>query len=136
MLNAWKTGTPAHRKYIIRTLAFMIPYMLVCISMMTTDAFDDIIGKPAGWGLAAAVAAPVVGQLWATLSLIRESDEFMRAVTAKQFIVSAGLAMALATFWGFAETFANAPHLPGWLIYAAFWGIFGCVSPFVQGSRP
>lgn len=136
MLNAWKTGTPGHRKYIIRTLAFMIPYMLVCISMMTTDAFDDIIGKPAGWGLAAAVAAPVVGQLWATLSLIRESDEFMRAVTAKQFIISAGLAMALATFWGFAETFASAPHLPGWLIYAAFWGIFGCVSPFIQGSRP
>ena len=135
MLNAWKTGTPAHRKYIIRTLAFMIPYMLVCLSMMTTDAFDDIIGKPAGWGLAAAVAAPVVGQLWATLSLIRESDEFVRTVTAKQFIVSAGLAMALATFWGFAESFAAAPHIPAWLIYPLFWASFGAVSPFIKASN-
>jgi putative oxidoreductase len=135
MLNVWKTGTAAHRRYVIRTFAFMVPYMLVCISMMVTDAFDEIIGKPAGWFLAAAVSAPVIGQLWATLSLIRESDEFVRAVTAKQFIVSAGLAMALATFWGFAETFAAAPHLPGWLVYAAFWFIYGCVSPFIRTSN-
>jgi hypothetical protein len=135
MLKAWKTGTAAHRRYFLRTWAFMIPYMLICLSMMVTDAFDEIIGKPAGWVLAAAVSAPVIGQIWATLSLMRESDEFMRAVIAKQFIVSAGLAMALATFWGFSETFANAPHLPGWLIYAAFWGIFGCVSPFIRTSN-
>ena len=135
MLSAWKQGTPAGRRYIIRTWAFMVPYMLVCISMMLTDAFDEIIGKPAGWGLAAAISAPVIGQLWATLSLMRESDEFVRAVAAKQFILAAGLAMALATFWGFAETFANAPHLPGWLIYAAFWGLYGLVSPFIRTSN-
>ena len=135
MLSAWKQATPAGRRYVIRTWAFMVPYMLICISMMLTDAFDEIIGKPAGWGLAAAVSAPVIGQLWATLSLMRESDEFVRAVAAKQFIVAAGLAMALATFWGFAETFANAPHLPGWLIYAAFWGLYGMVSPFIRNSN-
>lgn len=135
MLSAWKQGTPAGRKYVIRTWAFMVPYIVICISMMVTDAFDDIIGKPAGWVLAAAVSAPIIGQLWATLSLMRDSDEFVRAVTAKQFIVAAGLAMALATFWGFAETFANAPHLPGWLIYAAFWMLYGMVAPFIRTSN-
>ncbi|RZJ43517.1 MAG: hypothetical protein EON87_12065 [Brevundimonas sp.] len=135
MLSAWKQGTPAGRRYIIRTWAFMAPYILICVSMMVTDAFDDIIGKPAGWGLAAVISAPVIGQLWATLSLMRESDEFVRALTAKQFIIAAGLAMALATFWGFAETFANAPHLPGWLIYAAFWGLYGMVAPFIRTSN-
>src|SRR5690606_10093363 len=103
--NAWRNGTAAHRRYAVRTFAFMVPYVLICVSMMVTDAFDEVIGKPAGWVLAAVVSAPVIGQLWATLSLIRESDEFVRAVTAKQFIVAAGLAIALATFWGFAETF-------------------------------
>ena len=135
MLSVWKTGTAAHRRYVLRTFAFMIPYTVVCISMMLTDVFDEVIGKRSGWILAAAVSAPIIGQIWATLSLIRESDEFVRAVTAKQFIVSAGLAMALATFWGFAETFAAAPHLPGWLVYAAFWGIFGCVAPFIRASN-
>lgn len=135
MMSAYQSGTPAGRKYIVRTFAFMIPYMLICGSMMVTDAFDEIIGKPAGWLLALAVSAPVIGQIWATLSLMRESDEYVRAVIAKQFILSAGLAMAVATFWGFAETFANAPHLPGWLIYAVFWGLYGCVAPFIKASN-
>ena len=135
MLLTWKNGTPAHRRYVIRTMAFMFPYMAICIAMMTTDAFDEVIGKPAGWVLAAAVSAPVMGQIWATLALMRESDEFVRAMTAKQFIVAAGIAMAVAVFWGFGETFADAPHLPAWLVYALFWAAFGLVSPFIRTSR-
>ena len=135
MWSTWNNGTPAGRRYVIRTWAFMVPYVLVCVAMMTTDAFDDIIGKPAGWVLAAAISAPIIGQIWAPLSLMRESDEFVRAVTAKQFIVAAGLALALATFWGFAETFAAAPHIPSWLIYPVFWACFGLISPFIKGSN-
>jgi len=135
MSSLWKSGTAAHRRYVIRTMAFMLPYMAICIAMMVTDAFDQIMGTPAAWVLAAAVSAPIMGQIWATLSLMRESDEFVRAVTAKQFIVAAGLAMAVATFWGFGETFAGAPHLPAWLIYPLFWGAFGVVSPFIRDSN-
>ena len=53
MFTAWKTGTPAHRRYIVRTMAFSVPYVAICIAMMTTDAFDDLMGKPAAWVLAA-----------------------------------------------------------------------------------
>jgi hypothetical protein len=116
-------------------MAFMVPYVAICIAMMTTDAFDEVMDKPAGWVLAAAVAAPVIGQIWATLSLMRESDEFVRAVTAKQFILAAGGAMAVAVFWGFGESFADAPHLPAWLIYPLFWAAYGVVSPFIRASN-
>ena len=135
MLSAWKGGTPAHKRYLVRTMAFMVPYVAICIAMMTTDAFDEVMDKPAGWVLAAAVAAPVIGQIWATLSLMRESDEFVRAVTAKQFILAAGGAMAVAVFWGFGESFAGAPHLPAWLVYPLFWVIYGVVSPFIRASN-
>lgn len=134
MLNVWKTGTPAHKKYVFRTFAFMIPYMVVCLAAIA-GAFDEVIGKPAGWVLAVVVSAPVIGQLWATLSLMRESDEYLRAVTAKQFIVASGLAMALATLWGFGESFAGAYHLPAWLIYPLFWACFGFTSPFIQATH-
>ncbi|MNI39393.1 hypothetical protein D3C73_935740 [compost metagenome] len=103
--------------------------------MMTTDAFDGVMGKPAGWVLAAAVSAPVIGQIWATLALMRESDEFVRMVTAKQFIIASGMAMAVATFWGFGESFAGAPHLPAWLIYPLFWAAFGLTAPFIRTSN-
>ncbi|MFN7129536.1 MAG: hypothetical protein ACK4OJ_10780 [Brevundimonas sp.] len=135
MLSFGKSTTPAHRRYVIRIMAFTIPYVAICVSMMTTDAFDEVMGKPAAWGLAAAVSAPVIGQIWAVLSLMRESDEFVRGVTAKQFIVSSGLAMAVATFWGFGESFAGAPHMQTWLIVPLFWGMYGLTAPFIRTSR-
>ena len=135
MLALGKSTTPAHRRYVIRIMAFTIPYVVICVAMMTTDAFDEVMGKPAAWGLAAAVSAPVIGQIWAVLSLMRESDEFVRGVTAKQFIVASGLAMAVATFWGFGESFAGAPHIETWLIVPLFWGMYGISAPFIRTSR-
>lgn len=134
MLMSWNNGTPAGRRYFVRTMAFMIPYALVNVAAIF-GAFDEIIGKPAAWVLAFAVAAPMVGQIRATLSLIRDSDEFVRALTAKQFIVSAGLAMAVASLWGFGESYAGAYHLPAWLIYPLFWFFWGVSAPFIRTSK-
>ncbi|MDQ1154331.1 hypothetical protein [Brevundimonas sp. SORGH_AS_0993] len=135
MFAAWKTGTPAHRRYLIRTMAFTAPYVAISVAMMTTDAFDEIMGRPTAWVLAAVVSAPVIGQIWATLALMRESDEFVRGVTAKQFIVASGLTLAVAAFWGFGESFAGAPHMQTWLIVPVFWALYGIVSPFIRSSR-
>lgn len=134
MLALGKSSSPAHRRYVIRTMAFMIPYVVVCLTAIG-GVFDEVIGKPSGWVLAAAVSAPVIGQIWATLSLMRESDEFVRALVAKQFILSAGAAMAIATLWGFGESFAGAPHLPAWLVYAVFWFCYGVIAPFIRSSN-
>ena len=56
-------------------------------------------------------------------------------VMAKTFITASGVAMALFCAWGFAESYADAPHAPGWLIYPLFWAAFGIISPFVRTSR-
>ena len=127
-------ATPAGRRYVMRTVAFMSGYTAVNIAAIF-GAFDEIIGTPVAWALALAVAAPVAGQIWATLTFMRASDEFIRNLLAKQFILSAGIAMALATAWGFGESYANAPHIPAWLIYPLFWGVFGLVAGFVRSSR-
>jgi hypothetical protein len=128
-----RNSTPAGRRYVARTMAFMSGYVAVNVAAIF-GAFDEIIGKPVAWALALAVAAPVIGQLWATLSLMRESDEYVRAVVAKQFILASGLAMAAATVWGFGESYAGAYHLPAWIIYPLFWACFGVVAPFIHGS--
>ena len=133
-MTRWKDGTPADRKYVIRTMAFTIPYVAVNVAAMF-GIFDEIIGKPAAWGLAAAVAAPILGWIWSILVLMRDSDEFMRAVLAKRFIVSAGMAMAIASFWGFGESYANAPHIPNWMIFPLFWACFGIATPFIRTSH-
>lgn len=134
MLTLSKQTTSAGRRYVIGTMAFMSGYVAVMVAMIS-GAFDDILSKPAAWGLTLAVAAPIAGQIWATLSFMRDSDEFVRAVTAKRFIVASGVGMALFSAWGFGESFAGAPHIEGWLIYPLFWAVFGLVTPFIRSSN-
>lgn len=134
MLDLGKSTSGAHRRYVVRTLAFMSGYVAMNLAAIF-GAFDDIASPLAAWLLALTVSAPVVGQIWATLSLMRESDEFVRAVVAKQFILAAGMAMAIASVWGFGESYADAYHLPAWFIYPLFWACFGVIAPFVRSSR-
>lgn len=126
--------TVAGRKYVRRTMVFMSGYTAINVAAIF-GAFDDVSSPVAAWALAASVSAPVIGQLWATLSLMRDSDEFVRAVIAKMFIIASGMAMALATLWGFGESYADAVHIPAWLIYPLFWACFGVVAPFIRTSR-
>ncbi len=134
MLALGKSTSSAHKRYVFRTMAFMSGYVAVNVAAIF-GAFDDISSPVAAWGLALTVSAPVIGQLWATLSLMRESDEFVRAVVAKQFILASGLAMAIASVWGFGESYAAAPHIPAWIIYPLFWACFGLIAPFVKSSN-
>jgi putative oxidoreductase len=124
---------PAQRRYVIRTLAFMVPYVAVNIAAMG-GAFDDR-SAPGSYGLGLAVAAPIAGQLWATLALMRDADEFVRALTAKRFIIASGVAMALFSAWGMVESYGDAPHVPGWGIYPLFWMCFAIAAPFVRTTR-
>ncbi|GFN28353.1 hypothetical protein P3W66_29040 [Achromobacter denitrificans] len=127
-------ATSPGRSYAVRTVAFMSAYVLVHVAAIA-GLFDSILGKPAGWAVAALAALLVAGQIWATLRLMAQSDEYVRVIVAKCFILAAGATMALWTAWGFGETYAAAPHIPGWLFYPIFWGIYALVSPFVRTSN-
>lgn len=133
MLSSFNNGTAAGRRYVIRTVAFMTGYVAVNV-LAIFGAFDEIIGRPIAWGLALSVAAPVIGQIWATLSLLRDSDEFVRAMLTKVFVIATGLTLAACTVWGFGESYAGAAHVPAWMAYPMFWAFFGLVSPFVRTS--
>ena len=123
----------ARRRYIVRTLAFMGGYAAINLAAIV-GAFDDL-KRPGAILLGLAVAAPVAGQIWATLALMRDSDEYVRALTAKRFILAAGAALAVFSAWGYVESYAALPHAPGWLVYPLFWLTYGLVSPFVRTTR-
>ena len=134
MLGTLNNGTPAGRRYVVRTMAFMSGYVAINV-LAIFGAFDEIIGRPIAWALALAVAAPVIGQIWATLSLLRDSDEFVRAMLTKVFVIATGLTLAACTVWGFGESYAGAVHIPAWMAYPIFWACFGLVSPFIRTSE-
>jgi putative oxidoreductase len=121
------------RAYRFRTLGFTVVY--VAINFAAIGGLFDRLSGSGRWALSLAVALPIAGQIWATLAFVRDSDEFVRAITAKRFILASGVAMGLFSAWGFAESYAQAPHAPGWLVYALFWGVYGIITPFVRSSR-
>lgn len=123
----------AHRRYVTRTAAFMIPYALVNMAAIA-GAFDGR-SAPGSWLLGLAVAAPIAGQIWATLALMHDADEYVRALTAKRFILASGAAMALFSAWGFVEAYGDAPHAPGFFVYILFWLCFAVIAPFVRTTR-
>lgn len=121
------------KKYYLRAALFMAGYTFFLIGSFT-GAFDDI--KPgAGWGLALAAAAPIAGHLWALLAWIHDSDEFVRALAAKRFMVTTGIVLASVSAWSLLEMHAHAAHLPGVLIVPFFWVVWLMVSPFIRTSH-
>lgn len=91
-----------------------------------------------GWPLYAAAILPglaIAAQLIFTLDFFRRTDEFLRALMAKRFIVASCLTFAIWSVWGFLETFAGAAHLPGWLAYAVMWFFFGASALFIKSSK-
>jgi hypothetical protein len=122
-----------YRRFFIRTNLFMGLYS--AINLAAIAGIFDHVGFIGARILAVAVALPIAGQIWATLAHMRDSDEFVRGIMAKRFIISSGVSMALFSTWGFLESYAQAWHAPGWLIIPLFWVSFGFVSPFVRSTH-
>lgn len=125
--------TETNKKYFIRSFLFLGAYVAVNAAAIT-GAFDGM-KTPGTWAFSLVVAAPIIGHLWAVLAWMRDSDEFVRALAAKRFVVAAGVAIAIASMWGFMEIYAKAPHVSAAMIYPLLWVAFGSVSPFIRTSH-
>ena len=110
--------TPALKSYIERTIGFMAAY--VGLNIAAILGIFDQLSQPMAIALAMVISTGIAGQIWATLALMRDSHEYVRSLFAKRFIIAAGLAMAIFSGWGFCESYADAPHIPGFMIYPLF----------------
>jgi putative oxidoreductase len=127
------TNSLNNKKYRIRTALFMGGYTALSLATIT-GAFEHL--KPSGaWAFALVAAAPVAGQIWAILAWMRDSDEFVRALNAKRFIVATGITLALASAWGFMELYAGAPHVSSLMVFPLLCASWGIVTPFIQTTR-
>jgi len=121
----------ATKRYGRGTIFSMSAYVAL---IFVVSWFPGLEGAPP-WLVVLGALAPglaICAQLWVVLRYLRESDEFVRMLLAKRFIVAALLVFGGATIYGFLETYAGAPHMPMWLVYPGFWGVFGLVSPFLR----
>ncbi|TWB18908.1 hypothetical protein [Nitrospirillum bahiense] len=123
---------PASRRYILTSIITAVLYVL---SIKVISWGQSQLDGPLLWGAILVPVGCIAVQLWATLRLMTQVDEFMRALLARRFIIAACLAFIVASAWGFLETFARVDHLPGYMVYAIFWVAFCIVSPFIRSTR-
>lgn len=123
----------ANRRYTIQTASCWALFLMLTTLLPLVGATQP--GSASALLLSATIALPIILHVIATLELIRNGDEFARALTAKRFVIAWGIAMALWCAWGFAEQIAALRHAPGWMLYPLFWLSFGVVALFVRSSR-
>lgn len=127
------TPSEINKKFHIRAALFMGAYVAVNVAAIT-GAFDGMNPR-ATWVFSLVVAAPVIGHIWSYLVWMRDSDEFLRTLTAKRFIVATGVTLAVTSVWGFMELYAKAPHISAAMVYPLLWASFGITAPFIRTSH-
>ena len=127
--------TPAVRRYTRRVLALSVIYALVLMGAVWLFKHRPPAGA-LGWVVAVAPALPIVG-IFAAIGryLVEETDEYLRMQVARQSLVATGVAVSLATIWGFLEDFGFVPHIPAFYV-AVVWfaglGLGGCLNGWLE----
>jgi hypothetical protein len=108
------TVSPAIMAYNRRMLIWSFAYMIALFGAITV--FNQF--KPTGpllWFIAVIPSLPILYFVWALgRYLIEETDEYIRMQQVTSALFATGLLLALASVWGFLETFGVVGHVPTW----------------------
>jgi hypothetical protein len=119
-------ASPAAARFVRRHLIAMTLYVFCWLAVLFAFRAWQPTG-PAAYLLAMAPAVPLVADLAAMgLFLREETDEFQRQVSIEAVLWATGATLAIATIWGFLETFHLAPHALGWMAFP-LWSV--CLGP-------
>lgn len=125
--------SPATRRYNRRGLVWSFGYVIL-LFVAIAGARSGASG-PLLWVLAILPALPILYLLWAMARyLVEETDEYLRMRVVTSALWASGLLLAVATVWGFLETFELVPHVAGWAAVPV-WAVGLGVSSLVNRWR-
>lgn len=103
--------SPAARRYYRRFFGAMAVY-LISLSGAKYLVTHEIATGGLVWILALLPGLAVVAAIGAiALRLFEMEDEYLRLLMVRQLLVATGLALGLATIWGFFEAFDLVEHI-------------------------
>lgn len=122
---------PAQRRYNMRVLGLSLAYAGALIGVSLVFRSSAPTG-PLAWALALLPALPLVGIFIAMgRYLVEESDEYLRAMVARQSLVASGFMLIVTTCWGFLQSFGQLPHADFYwaaILWFAGLGLGSCVN--------
>jgi len=106
--------SPALRNYNRRVLIWSFAYVLALLSAVWV--YNTI--HPTGilaWVIAVLPSLPILFFIWSMGAyLTEETDEYLRQKAMVSALWATGILLAVATFYGFLDTFKLVPHIEGW----------------------
>jgi hypothetical protein len=125
----------AAKRYSKAIIVLSLAYVVLLIGAIL--AFKrDLVAPPATYLVAVLPALPIIG-MFAAIGrfLVEERDEYQRMLLVRQSLVASGFALAIATVWGFLESFDLAPHVDAYW-FAVMWfaglGVGQCVNAIIE----
>ena len=122
------------RNYVIGLMAWMLAYAGLLVGTIYAIRYFNPEG-PLLYALSILPSLPIGGSIWHILRHIEKSDEYVRAVLTRRFIITTGVTLFVTTAWGFLALYAKITPLDLYLVYALFWGLFGVISIFVRQAK-
>ncbi|HYI42094.1 MAG TPA: hypothetical protein VD768_00515 [Sphingomicrobium sp.] len=128
----------AERRYTVRVLAAMAAYI---VTLFAAEILIDQRGLegPLAWVIALLPGLCVASVFWAIgRLLIEEKDEYLRALTVRQMLVATGVAMVVATIYGFLENYGLVPHVAAFYVAILFFfglGVGGLYNRLTGNGR-
>ncbi|MEP3051968.1 MAG: hypothetical protein ABJP48_04405 [Erythrobacter sp.] len=100
----------AQKRYLKR-VAISTSCYLVAMGLLTYVTNVESVSDPIRVLVALLPGFAVIGVFWAIGRLIvEEQDEFIRMLVIRQSLIATGLALSVASVWGFLETADVVPH--------------------------
>ncbi len=126
----------AIKRYNRAVIILSLAYVAALFTAQIAIGRYGLAGAPA-YLLAILPSLPIIAIFGAIgRYLIEESDEYVRLLTVRQTLIASGLALSVATAWGFLESFDLAPHFDAYWI-AVIWfaglGLGSCVNRLLCG---
>lgn len=124
----------ANRSYVWQIIAFSAVYAVLVIALsLWRGRFD--LPAPLLYLAASVPVLPIIGMIAAMMRLPAKSDEYVRDLMLRRYVIAIGITLAMSTLWGFWEMFANAPHVPMWLVFPMFCLNLGFACLLVPSAR-
>ena len=91
------------------------------------------ISAPLNYVLAALPAFPVMAMItFFGIYLAEEKDDFQRTILVTSSLWATGVVLALATFWGFIESYTTVVQVPMYWAFVLWNLVLGVVQPILR----
>ena len=105
-------ASAASRAYLRRFVPMMMLYVVILVGDVWLDS-RTTLPRALAFVLAILPALPLIGVVWAFgRLLVEETDEYLRSLTVRQFLVATAFMLSATSVWGFLDLFGQVPHAP------------------------